>query len=471
MVKKRNLDYLYQKTISQNIILQSEALEDLNYCFYLLKHCSISFVTRKNKISAHIQFLKIKKHIKSKTEITKEEFFKLLSGLIVGIKDFHSFFSYYSTTEKLFSFFGEISYLLLSEEIFERNHDIFICQKNPELKIHGKILKNKYVNNRKSIFVPIIHNNRIFYRLVKLRKSQDSFIYPYKNKIDLHFSSYKPSKESFIDFYNIFTNENVDYWTLPDSFTVYEKSKEHYEYLSSLTCNPKKIIIIDNRMNRGGMPYEITKLLFQVLGLNIKDFTDYSRNTKKELDKLEGTRIISNLIAQKNKENLLKNNIKWNGKDELISIWCKIQNEFKNGKVYVKKEKKKFTPIWQYNEKYKKQIKYDGYFIILASKETCSLGELLYDLITKQIGYPKVILLGCNTGGAVSFADANDFYLKNTGIELRLSSVMDADLFQSKHYIKDVEGIGFFPDFWTLDDEELKGTIKYLIGHILDESI
>lgn len=92
MVKKRNLDYLYQKTISQNIILQSEALEDLNYCFYLLKHCSISFVTRKNKISAHIQFLKIKKHIKSKTEITKEEFFKLLSGLIVGIKDFHSFF-------------------------------------------------------------------------------------------------------------------------------------------------------------------------------------------------------------------------------------------------------------------------------------------------------------------------------------------------------------------------------------------
>ena len=212
-------------------------------------------------------------------------------------------------------------------------------------------------------------------------------------------------------------------------------------------------------------------MLFQLCGLDINVLNNYSRNSKKILNFLDGTVIISKLFAEKNIKDLTSINDNWPQKEKILNIWNKIVKDYGANKVSIKHENKKFTPQWKYNKEYSKKIKYSGYIILIVSKETCSLGELLYDLIYKVYGYHKIILIGSNTGGAVSFADSKDYYLKNSGIGLHLSSTKDADLYQSRYYLREIEGKGFFPDFWVQNDEELKMTLNFLTKEILNEHL
>lgn len=471
-MRDQNNYNLYNKKLPPQLLSQAEALEDLKYYAYVLKTCSISFATQKWKLKTKIEYNRIKKNLLSKKTISTIDFFNLLTNLVTGIKDFHSFLFLEDNKTYTNHFFGNLFYGLISEELFIKNKNVFICQSNNSIKIRGQLLVNTFLYNQHThYFVPSICNNKIFYRMIILKKTDKSFVYYYRNKYAFHFSTYHISSNSFVELYNLFTNKNIDYWTLPDFFTPKDQYYNQYKYLQSLANNPKKVLIIDNRLNRGGSPYELNKLLFQLFGLDINDLNNYSRNSKKILDFLDGTVIISKLFAEKNIKDLTSVNDNWPQKEKILNIWNKIVKDYGANKVSIKHENKKFTPQWKYNKEYSKKIKYSGYIILIVSKETCSLGELLYDLIYKVYGYHKIILIGSNTGGAVSFADSKEYYLKNSGIGLHLSSTKDADLYQSRYYLREIEGKGFFPDFWVQNDEELKMTLNFLTKEILNEHL
>ena len=124
-MRDQNNYNLYNKKLPPQLLSQAEALEDLKYYAYVLKTCSISFATQKWKLKTKIEYNRIKKNLLSKKTISTIDFFNLLTNLVTGIKDFHSFLFLEDNKTYTNHFFGNLFYGLISEELFIKNKNVF----------------------------------------------------------------------------------------------------------------------------------------------------------------------------------------------------------------------------------------------------------------------------------------------------------------------------------------------------------
>lgn len=445
-----DLDILYKPLeIKKTVLSQREALFDLKLCLYLLQNACISFYEQNNKYKVSKKYHQIKMIIKNKETISVLDFFELLKQLTEEIKDGHSYFFRKNDDSMIYENFTQKKSVFFSEIYFEKNCESFVSAEK-KIRIHGDILTSDSkikIKEDKVYFVPIIKNKTVLYKAVIFKKNEkDTAIEKLIQNQIIIFKRYIIYGESFIKNLQRYTTDLIDYWTFPDCTTEENRAKSHYEYLIELAKKRKDTVIIDNRLNKGGIPFRTLEVLFELFGCNKEMLYSYKRDVSKTEDELEGSILISGLTAQKYYQEL----IDAKSEDTMNTIrefWKDQITKYNKGKKRIHHESKKNNPPWIYNKSFSKNIKYSGLIVIIISEMSYSFGELLYDFIKKQLGYENIVLVGTNSGGAVTYGNPKTFFLKNSPIGLVLSSATDGDSKQTKYYKKYIENRGFFRTF------------------------
>lgn len=459
MKYKSDFDITYSQGESPLKITRKEAAEDLDLAFYLLQTSSASFLNQTNKFIAYRRYNHLKKMLKKSESTDTLDFLKQLLFLTSGIKDLHMELSaninnvdyYFSPTSRKIVYF--------SNDIFEKIGRKFFLNKNDFIK--GKILNEKsHRNNKDNFFVPVINNDKKFYRMVKFfSKNYEDDESQIKNICD--FSKYTYGNNTYSLLQNECKKLNASYWILPDYMASESISNAFFDkYQKEIQEGVKDVLIIDNRWNHGGTPYKAVELLFDLFKLDKNDFYNFCNREKKENEYLEIKHRISTPIAKNNLSRL--SNI---SDEKLINFWNHQLDKTKNGKSFWKSAAKSCLPPWVYDRKTTKKIKYSGLIVLLVSQETTSFGELLFDYIHKNFGYKKIIMIGTNTCGAVTYSNPESYFLKNSKIRLVLSSgIDDYDKKEFHYYKKYIETRGFLPKYWISNENELISTINYVIN-------
>lgn len=457
--------------ITPEYLSQSQALEDLEQCLYLLQTSCASYVEQSNNINIEECYQKIISELKQQDKIQTEYFMtNLLGSLTEGIKDLHSKFFWKHTdsnneTKTFFKNFTPKTTAWFSENLFQKNEDYYIDIKNPSIKLHGLELNmtSKIQEKTQLYFVPVIKDLKHLYRAAKFFTSQSPEekdfeveghkLTFYKQNFDL-----QNSWNHFREIYN--KTENTYYWIMPDHSWSVELQDEYYNYFHNYneTIRNKQNLIIDNRWNYGGIPYKQLKLLLELFGHSTSLVDDeINREVSSDEDILEGTCLLSNPIVQF-ELNSSQNAPEWKYKSRIVNFYKKQLKELTNGKNHWVYENINY-PAWYY---LCDKITYKGKIILIVDNKTYSFGEQLYYTITKDFGYKNVVLVGTNTAGCVSYGNPITYYLKNSGIGLSLSSRTDgfSDTKFQKEYI---ETRGLIPDYWATTDSELEDLLNYLI--------
>lgn len=454
-------DYLNFENVNTNgkdfskkeLIDKKSAIYDLEQFMFILNTSCISFyqLKQKQKYLAFREYKKIQKYLNTINVISVTTFFDLLLKIVKNIKDFHSCMLI-NSDEKKFYAFGEKHIPLYNEKIYEYDKQCFVNieDKNDIIRNVKMINKVKKIKKNEKYFVPIINNSTQKYRLLFFSATGVS-----------DFSEgYLPVKFdwNYLPLYQKeFNNSKCSYWIFPDDTWDEEKKEERYNdiYQETKLIKQKEIVIIENRANFGGIPNRQMSIIFSLFKIEnyLNDYCDKSENNI-----LEGTCLISALIAKKTLQEIQRYNLPEDKKCKLELFWkSKLESKFDS---YIQKQKKK--EWWEYNKDIQKEISFSGLIVLIINQDTMSWGEGIYNFIKNVLGYNKILLIGTNSRGCIAYGNSLYYRLRNSNIDLHLSSTTDLDMFQSKFFKRDVECRGFIPDIWTCSEEELYKTLQYI---------
>lgn len=233
------------------------------------------------------------------------------------------------------------------------------------------------------------------------------------------------------------------------------------EIISASKKSKKNIKILDCRFNTGGNPHKIYELIFTILG-TLKYFNIENSKSINEKGILDGKVILSSSVAQNNIIFLEKMNSNDEDIAKIKDYWKDIYDNYNNGEYSWYSDN--YVPEWISNQNFKNDIKYNGYFIVAISNNTASCGELVYSILAQKLRISKVILIGTNSSGCVSYGNVFWYMLKNSRIQLRLSSSTNPLGNKIANTQKEfVECRGYIPDYWCTNEKEYYETLKTLI--------
>ncbi len=261
-------------------------------------------------------------------------------------------------------------------------------------------------------------------------------------------------KELTSDFYSY--NENKENIYIQDD-TIFITNLDFYNpqsYLSKMPVSAEELrnynVVIDLKNNSGGN----TKTC-----LNYLDFILFAQKEAENLEvfeKIESTDkqiLISSQIWDANYE--LSKNLGINrGKLAVMNIIRGVYKVFHIKYIYSPKNQDLKRPVFS-------KYFYPKNIIIVMNKNTSSAAELLIADLYELAG-EKVITIGENSAGCVSFMGNYRYMLPNSKIGISLSNVDDRNLKQFKNPKFMGELKGFQPDYWIVEND-LYEHIRHII--------
>lgn len=448
----------YENEKKKTVLTKDEALFDLEQFMFFITTGSISFYLMKDELKELLykKYKEKKKILENLDIICLNQLFDSFKYIVEDIEDFHSMISVSHENEKYFYSFGKKHFPFFTKELFDKNANGFINYEKGEQYYQGKSLENKDCKIKSNIpyFVPTIIDSKIKYRMCVFSDCN-------KNIEVENFSFFPVSYnwQNLKQYDKEFNTNQSCYWIFPDDTWKKEEREKKYAELKSAAeiSSNKKFVIIENRANFGGIPWNQMEIIFSLLG--IKNEIENHQEIKKERF-LEGSVLVSPLVAKKTLLDIERYQCSKDVKDKLYEFWDEKLN-FKN-KVYIDKETE--LEWWEYNEDLQKKIKFKGKIILIINQDTMSWGELIINFIKNVLGYKNVIIIGTNSRGCVAYGNPLFYNLKNSGIDVGLSSVTDVDKVQAEVLREKVETRGVLPDYWAFTEEEIYNTLKFILN-------
>ena len=156
--------------------------------------------------------------------------------------------------------------------------------------------------------------------------------------------------------------------------------------------------------------------------------------------------------------------------DYLVSKPIKefIENDdvYKKGCSYYLKYYEKNKKAWftmKSKDKHELETpKFKGTIFLLVNKNTASSGEETILFARQMLSKTNQIkVVGENTTGCITYGNVIHYWLPNSGIRIDMPSSKYAYSVKGKEV--DLEGKGFYPDYWS-NDEDMKATLINLTG-------
>ncbi|MBO4638811.1 MAG: hypothetical protein J5710_03560 [Treponema sp.] len=450
-------------------LTQAQAIEDLNQCVYLLETSCVSYIEQREKINFQERYNQVLEELKSRPTVRIEYFLmSLLGKLTDGIKDLHSSFSCEITennqTRTFVRRFIPKTVVYFSSGYFIKKGKHFISTDNSSMMLDGEIpnQKTKIIEKSQLYFVPVLHNSKNLYKAAKFF----TWSFPEEKDFLINGQTVNFSKQNFElesswkSLQSKYRNSRTNYYfIMPDCSMPWDLQKQHYDILHENMngIRTKKNLIIDNRWNCGGIPLHQLKFFCELFGYNSNIIDDFiNRDIPRDEDILEGKCFLSNPIVQKEIE-ISEKSGDWKYKSRLLNFYKNELTQLQNGKTRWSDNEDPDGPHHHLGEK----TSYKGRIILLVDARTASMGEQLYLTIKEDFGYKNIVLVGTNTCGCMSYGNPYQYYLKNSGITLCLSSRTEA--FSSDNFAKEyLEGRGLIPDYWATTDVELEETLDCL---------
>lgn len=457
----------------------TEALQDLEQFYYTLKKGSIAYYLSNEQEKKEIEsrynnykeILLRNKAVSSnildeEKQINTFDFYTELTKIMGKVlKDKHSSLIYEENEDIIRYKFAEDFIPYFSSDYYLKKNNYFVEQSNKIIKNTYKLLcecKNEEIRQNTPYMIPIIHNNKELYKIVFFSDTNDKNIcYTDDSKKYVFYrSDFDYSKWNVYN--SIYNNAESAYWCCPYFYfepAVKENLFNAFSKSAKSSVN-KNIIFIDNRTNQGGSPFYHIQLLFELFGLDLNIFTDYIANLDYSKNPIEGSALLSKLVAEQNIR-VYENQKKYTETEtEDIKYWRNVYQTYSNDKVDFLLENANIP--WLHNKEITNSIKFKGLIVFIIDYESVSWGELFYDYIKSGFNYKNIILVGTNSNGSATYGNPFVYTLKNSGIKMRLSSRTDDSVNDSNYYRQNIEGKGFFPDYWVSTEAELAELIDYL---------
>ena len=450
-------------------LTQAQAIEDLNQCVYLLETSCAGFIEQREKINFQERYNQVLAELKTLPTVKTEYFLMTLLGkLTEGIRDLHScFFCEITDNNQKTAFVRRFTPKTIgyySKCFFKKKKNQFISVDDSSFVLNGEIVnqKTKIVEKSQLYFIPAIHKSKEVYKLAKFfthsSPEENDFIIEGR-KLEFEKQNFD-IEASWKTLQNKYSNSKKNYYfVMPDCSMSWETQKQYHEVLHNYIdgIRKKKNLIIDNRWNCGGVPLNQLKFFIELFGYNTSILDEFvNREIQKDEDILEGICLLSNPIVQKEIE-ITEKGEDWNYKLRLLDFYKTELSKLQNGKFRWSDNDDPEGPWHHLGEK----TSYKGRIILLVDSRTASMGEQLYYIITKDFGYKNVVLIGTNTCGCMSYGNPLKYFLKNSGIEIQLTS--RTDCFSTDSFNKEyLECRGLIPDYWATTDSELEETLECL---------
>lgn len=223
------------------------------------------------------------------------------------------------------------------------------------------------------------------------------------------------------------------------------QTEEEYKWLEEFSnfsdeCRNKDYLIIDLCGNYGGNDSYGRKFLAELFNKN-KDFINfssrwiYSPATIKSLDKMLN-------------EDGMKDNPELNSLIDELNLY----------KKKMKKKSKKIIKKYGKEKKLLEKPNFNGTLILITDNNVASSGEsFISDAKYLFENTDQIIQIGQNTAGCFLYGNKCTYYLSNSGIEVNLCMTDFSERIKNISSFKG-EGIGFYPDYWSTN-EDLNDTI------------
>lgn len=418
---------------SKNIphILKSEALEDIEYLFSLLKYgySGYEYFGGDQKFNSAKENI-IWSIIESKDDtICTNNLLDIIYSEIKFIQDSHFTIGKYTLCDYMkyfgsrkFSFYENDNgfYTYIDDDIF------YLTQINGNdpteymklsLDENGDLVYNiGTLSNTSDVSIPIT----LLLKSTMRVKEETLSLFEYK-------PLYKEETNSY-DYYEIDGIPVLDVNCLcrvtPEDNTIEDFIND------SKRMRNKDKLIIDLRNNNGGSMVNVEEWYKGFTGIKLKKDIIQS-----------GLYTNTSISLAKHKFETKKNE-----SDEVKDKCLEIISDYEN---------QSYFPGWS-------NIKYEDFkppennvkIFILLDKSTASASEFFTYYLRKL---DNVTLVGTNTNGCVLTGNCNSAYLTHSKIPLHISH----KIYMSKE-LNSIEGVGLFPDLWVKPDQALDRVIKYI---------
>ena len=443
-IPEQNFNFSCNGIIAETI-LPGELKYDLQAFKYLYESSYAGFDDTVSKgLNLENLVKSIEKKIENSDSIYSDTFaHELIDGLRPYMNDVHFCIS---TGKKYYS-----SYY--SEEIYFS--DVFLNKKDNNFYVEENNTENipigiRYTDSELLLFPYPVKEKGIFRLGCKSCKKCNSFIKEIsfeKNTNKVNFARTRRNEHWDNTVYLELETDNCAYIKITDFAEVPPENSLFHEkqhiFKSYVKCakkyRNKNNIILDLRGNYGGNDAYSYKFFEKLYGYKTNPFgcndSNYRLSTTYLISKpvknlIENTPILKKglyyylFFYEPNKKNL----------------FMMISNRFKELK----------TP------------KFKGKIYILVNKNTASSGESSIQFCKQLFSKTnQVKLVGENSAGCVTYGNVLSYRLPNSGLLINMSSSKYEYFIDGKK--TDIEGEGFFPDYWSTD-EDVNQTLINLTG-------
>ncbi len=439
-------------------LTREQALEDLDYLAYVIENCYSGYDSMMSKGFSIEDFRTKQKDliIQSGSQIISTGY--LLDScsdyLRPYINDAHISFAF--DDFDLYYEFVKYKYVFFSDVYVKKEGDRYFYFDTSS----GIDYENEYIGNKDMLFCYPAKGKDV-YRVGLMSEALEDFNY------DIEFSrgimtplfvqcrNWKSEKSDFDFYYSLLENStyiNISSFDTPAEDNIHrdEINRKLDAFVNLATrCRSKEYVIVDLRANSGGSSIYFNHFLTNLYGTNKCDCeADSDSGSSEDADP---TYILNSLIYHVIAENFKEIDSKFIDKEMkyYIDAFNKLYKSNRGKRiVYIQKDT---VLAIQSNEFTNSNTK----LILLVGKKTASSAEAAVTR-SRRLLKENCIVIGANTMGAVEYGDCIDLHLPNSGTLLHVPSNW------LKSY-KDIDGIGFRPDYWS-SNADLYDTIYELTG-------